>query len=132
MRFIKTTVLLLFVGLGVAKAQHNITFTVNGLQPGDACIMAYYYADQNRIVDTSIVNQNGDVIFRGVEKLLNGVYIIVLPKKTFMEFIVPNDDQEFHITLDTSLSSLSKSVDGSIDNQVFFEFDKFAIDPGTK
>ncbi|MFT5724062.1 MAG: peroxiredoxin [Bacteroidia bacterium] len=131
MRFIKTTLLLLIVGLGV-KAQHNITFTVNGLQPGDECIIAHYYADQNRIVDTSIVNPNGDVIFRGVEKLLNGVYIIVLPKKTFMEFIVPNDDQEFHITLDTSLSSLSKSAEGSIDNQVFFEFDKFAISPGKR
>ncbi|MFT5511653.1 MAG: peroxiredoxin [Bacteroidia bacterium] len=132
MRFIKTIVLLLFVGIGIANAQHKISFKVNGLQPGDDCILAHYYADQNRIVDTSTVSLNGDVIFKGPDKLLNGVYIIVLPRKTYIEFIVPNDDQDFEITFDTSLAPSSKSVTGSIDNQVFFEFDKFAVGPGTR
>jgi alkyl hydroperoxide reductase subunit AhpC len=132
MRFIKTVVLLLFVGLGFANAQHNISFKINGLQNGDECILAHYYADQNRIIDTANVNANGDVIFSGPDKLLNGVYIVVLPRKTYIEFIVPNDDQEFAITFDTTLAPSSKSVVGSIDNQVFFDFDKFAVSPGTR
>ncbi len=132
MRFIKTIVLLLFVGYGIASAQHNISFKINGLQPGQDCILAHYYADQNRIIDTATVSNKGIVRFSGPDKLLNGVYIIVLPKKTYIEFIVPNDDQEFQITFDTTLMPSSKSVTGSLDNQVFFEFDKFAIDPGTR
>lgn len=132
MRFIKTIVLLLFVGFGIAQGQHNISFKIDGLQPGDECILAHYYADQNRIVDTSEVNASGKVVFKGSNKLVNGVYIIVLPKKSYIEFIVPNDDQEFEISFDTTLMPQTKSVTGSLDNQVFFEFDKFAIDPGTR
>lgn len=132
MRFIKTIVLLLFVGYGIANAQHNISFKIDGLQPGDDCILAHYYADQNRIVDTVAVNKQGKAVFKGPEKLLNGVYIIVLPKKTYIEFIVPYDDQEFEISFDTTLMPNTKSVQGSLDNQVFFEFDKFAVEPGMR
>ncbi len=132
MRYIKTLILLAFVGANLANAQHNIRFKVDGLKPGDQCILAHYYADQNKIVDTSKVNNNGIVAFKGSKNLLNGVYIIVLPKKTYIEFILPNDDQEFEIDFDTTLSPLKKEVRGSLDNKIFYDFDKFAIGPGTR
>ncbi len=116
----------------MVSAQHNIKFTVDGLEPGDECILAHYYNDQNRIVDTSKVNGASQVVFKGPDKLLNGIYIIVLPKKTYIEFVVPNDDQEFEIDFDTTLSPLKKEVRGSIDNEAFFAFDKFSVDPGIK
>ncbi len=128
-----TTVFLLFLlGTLTAHAQYDIQFKVNGLQPGEECILAHYYANQNKIVDTAAVNSKGIVRYSGTEKLLNGVYIIVLPKKTYIEFIVPNDDQSFEITFDTSLSPQAKSVVGSLENQIFFDFDKFSVGPGSK
>jgi len=132
MRLIRTFILIAFVGINYAQAQYNIQFEVEGLQHGDTCILAHYYADQNKIVDSSVVNANGKVIFAGDKNLSNGVYIIVLPKKTYIEFVVPNDDQEFEIAFDTSLSPLKKSVTGSTENTVFFDFDKYAIGPGQK
>lgn len=132
MRIIKTLVLLVFVGIGFSNAQHNISFRIDGLKQNDQCILAHYYADQNKIVDTSYVNSSGMVEFKGENKLLNGVYIIVLPKKTYIEFIVPKDDQEFQITFDTSLSPSKKIAIGSIDNELFFSFDKFAMEPGKR
>ena len=132
MRIIKTLVLFVFVGIGFTNAQHNISFRIDGLKQSDQCILAHYYADQNKIVDTSYVNSSGIVEFKGENKLLNGVYIIVLPKKTYIEFIVPNDDQEFQIQFDTSLSPSKKVAIGSIDNELFFSFDKFAMEPGKR
>jgi len=129
MRYLKTLLFVLF-SVGLASAQHHLNFKVNGLQPGDDLILAYYYADQNRIVDTAKVDGGGIAEFKGEENLLNGVYIVVLPKKTYIEFIVPNDDQEFTIEFDTSLSPAKKSVQGSLDNQLFFDFEKFAVGPG--
>src|SRR6056300_1754928 len=126
MRYLKTLLFVLF-SVGLASAQYHLNFKVNGLQPGDDLILAYYYADQNRIVDTSKVDGGGIAEFKGDENLLNGVYIVVLPKKTYIEFIVPNDDQEFIIEFDTSLSPAKKSVEGSLDNQLFFDFEKFAV-----
>jgi len=125
--------LITFVALfSTAHAQHNLEFKVNGIKPGDQCILAHYYADQNKIIDTAIVNPAGKVVFKGDNKLLNGVYIIVLPGHTYIEFVVPKEDQEFYIEFDTSLSAASKMSTGSIDNEAFFAFDKFASVQGLK
>jgi peroxiredoxin len=132
MRFIQAISFVLFLGIFSSSAQHNIRFKVNGLQPGEECILAHYYADKNKVVDTSAVDTKGIVTFQGEEKLQNGVYILVLPKKTYVELIVPNGDQDFTIELDTSLSPSKKSAIGSLDNELFIEFDKYSIGPGSK
>ncbi|MCB0734474.1 MAG: DUF4369 domain-containing protein, partial [Bacteroidetes bacterium] len=126
------TVVLLLLAAFTVQAQHNIEFKINGLNRGEECILAHYYADQNKIIDTAVVNPSGKVVFKGPDKLKNGVYIIVLPKHTYIEFVVPNDDQTFAIEFDTSLASASKNAIGSMDNQAFFEFDKYAAEQGIK
>jgi peroxiredoxin len=132
-RFMKRLVLMLMAGFfamaGYAQEGHNIRFRIDGLTEG-ACIMAHYYADQNTIVDTSDVTPNGEVVFRGKEKLLNGVYILVLPSRNYIEFIVPKEDQTFEIQFDTTLKAENKKVLGSEDNTAFIDFDKFAASKG--
>ncbi|MFT5511654.1 MAG: peroxiredoxin [Bacteroidia bacterium] len=132
MRSTLAILFLIITGITNASAQYDIRFKVNGLQTGDSCILAHYYADKNKVVDTVAVDNNGYAVFRGEGKLLNGVYILVLPKKTYVELIVPNDDQEFTIELDTSLSPFKKASTGSLDNELFIEFDKFSVGPGSK
>lgn len=126
MRYIRTLFTLLLFSSVTAFAQYNIQFRVNGLQKGDECILAHYYANQNKVIDTSAVDAKGVITYKGEGKLDNGVYIIVLPKKTYIEFIVPKEDQEFEISFDTSLSVQSKKVVGSLDNEIFFDFDRFS------
>lgn len=125
-----STLLAALAVFSTSKAQYNIEFKINGLNKGQECILAHYYADQNKIVDTSEVNAAGKVVFKGASRLLNGVYIIVLPGHSYIEFVVPNDDQEFSIAFDTSLSAASKIATGSADNEAFFAFDKFAATKG--
>ncbi|MBI1307851.1 MAG: DUF5106 domain-containing protein [Bacteroidetes bacterium] len=112
-------------------AQHNLEFNVKGLNRGDQCILAHYYADQNKIVDTSEATATGKVVFKGKDKLLNGVYILVLPKHTYLEFVVPNGDQDFVINFDTTLNPLAVTASGSEDNEAFFEFNHFTATKGT-
>lgn len=108
------------------KAQgHRIEFNISGLNEGQ-CILAHYYADQNRIVDTADVQRSGKVVFSGQEPLLNGIYILVLPNRSYVELVVPKDDQEFVISFDTSLSIMNKKVQGSLENSIFLEFDQYA------
>ncbi|MFT5724063.1 MAG: thiol-disulfide isomerase/thioredoxin [Bacteroidia bacterium] len=132
MRFIQATILTLLIGISSANAQYDIRFKVNGLSAGDECILAHYYADKNKVIDTAAVDNQGYVKYQGEGKLLNGVYILVLPQKSYLELIVPNDDQDFTIEFDTTLSPLKKSSTGSLDNQLFIEFDKFSVAPGSK
>jgi thiol-disulfide isomerase/thioredoxin len=122
--FIAMSLVLGTVNLAFSQG-HKIEFNIEGVSEGD-CILAHYYADQNRIVDTSEVSSNGKVIFQGAESLLNGIYILVLPNRTYVEVVVPSDDQEFKISFDTTLSVMKKKVQGSLENSIFLEFDQFA------
>ncbi|MCB9262161.1 MAG: DUF5106 domain-containing protein [Flavobacteriales bacterium] len=126
-------ILIFLIGFGFsAKAQYNLVFKVDGLHPGDSCILAHYYADQNKIVDTAAVQKDGKLHFKGSGPLLHGVYILVFPKRNYIEFIVPKDDQQFEIACDTASTPQSKKAIGSLENEVFFGFDKFAIEPGLR
>lgn len=132
MRSTLAILFLIITSITTTYAQHDIRFKVNGLQPGDSCILAHYYADKNRVIDTVAINNEGYAVFKGENKLLNGVYILVLPKKTYVELIVPKEDQTFTIELDTTISPFKKSSTGSLDNKLFIEFDQFSVAPGTK
>jgi thiol-disulfide isomerase/thioredoxin len=132
MRISLAFIVLLFTSISTCFGQYDIRFKVNGLTQGDECILAHYYADKNKVIDTVAINQNGFAVFQGEEKLLHGVYILVLPKKTYIELIVPKEDQEFTIELDTTLSPHAKSATGSLDNQLFIEFDRYSVGPGSK
>lgn len=123
---------MLFTSIATCFGQHDIRFKVNGLKQGDDCILAHYYADKNKVIDTVAINQDGYAVFQGEEKLLHGVYILVLPKKTYVELIVPKEDQEFTIELDTTLSPHTKKATGSLDNELFIEFDRYSVGPGSK
>ena len=132
MRISLAFIVLLFTSISTCFGQYDIRFKVNGLTQGDECILAHYYADKNKVIDTVAINQNGFAVFQGEEKLLHGVYILVLPKKTYIELIVPKEDQEFTIELDTTLSPHAKSATCSLDNQLFIEFDRYSVGPGSK
>jgi len=108
---------------------HRLEFNIDGLTGGD-CILAHYYADQNRIVDTSQLNSKGQVIFQGKEALLNGIYLLVMPNRSYIEVVIPNGDQNFQIDLDTTLSVMNRTVHGSEENSIFIEFDQFAHQAG--
>jgi len=125
----KKYIFLLLAGIALslsARSQgHKIEFNIQGVSSGD-CILAHYYADQNRIVDTAEVSPNGKVVFEGEDKLLNGIYLLVIPNRTYIELVIPEDDQEFRIDFDTTLSVMNKKVYGSNENSIFLEFDQFA------
>jgi len=110
---------------------HRLEFNIEGLKGGE-CILAHYYADQNRIVDTSVVSSKGRVVFEGKNALLNGIYILVLPNRSYIEVVVPSDDQDFRIDLDTTLSVMTRKAIGSEENRIFLEFDQFANNAGKK
>jgi thiol-disulfide isomerase/thioredoxin len=132
MKYALTLVFATLLLIGSSFAQHNIELKINGLKAGDECILAHYYADQNKIVDTLVVSKTGRVVKKGPNTLLNGVYIVVLPNRSYMEFVVPENDQIFILEFDTTLASASKKVTGSDDNAAFFAFDLFASIKGTE
>lgn len=111
------------------SAQHNITFKVNGQGEGDA-IVAFYYGESQRALDTIAFTADGVAVMQGKDKVKNGIYLLVLPDRTYFEFIIPDDDQEFTFYADTSMSIDKQKVKGSRDNEAFIKYNQYAQQKG--
>jgi thiol-disulfide isomerase/thioredoxin len=97
---------------------------INGLS-GGYLLLAHYYADQNRILDTGIVDTKGNATFKRDSAAPGGIYLIVLPSKRPFEVILA-DEQKFSVDVpDTNDIVNTIKVTGSKENTYFYEYQRF-------
>ncbi|MEM6264101.1 MAG: redoxin domain-containing protein [Bacteroidota bacterium] len=102
---------------------HRIAIKLNGY-PTDTVFLGGHYGDQKLLKDTSYV-KDGMVVFEGDQPLDGGIYMAVLPPDNrYFEFIV-SEDQDFSLTTDTADMIRAMKVEGSLENEVFYENLKF-------
>ncbi|MFC2096286.1 thioredoxin-like domain-containing protein [Bacteroidota bacterium] len=89
--------------------------------------LGHYYGDKTYVKDTIKLDDHGKGIFIGDSLLDQGVYVIVLPAKSYFDVLI-GEDQEFAI--ETSTDNLIKNlkIKGSEENSAFKEFQQFMID----
>lgn len=115
------------------NAQYDITVKLNGLSCSDELLLANHFGDKQYLKDTSEC-KDGLFHFIGDERLENGVYLIVLPKKSYFEIVISEDEDQtkYYFEADTSLAPSLASSKGSKENELFFEFNKVAVSQGDK
>jgi thiol-disulfide isomerase/thioredoxin len=93
--------------------------------------LGHYEGKQLPIIDSALVNDRGEAVFRGATSLPGGVYLIGYPNRQgFFEFLV-GQNQHFSIVADTS--DLQHVVfTGSNDNQLFTSYQRFMALNGKK
>lgn len=98
----------------------SIKVRIKGLKD-TVCYFGNYYADKQYVKDTSHVDENGNMLFSGKEKLPGGIYIVVLPSKKYFELII---DKEQHFSMETDTTGLvsKMKVKGSEDNILFYKY----------
>ena len=67
--------------------------------------------------------------FSGKEPLEGGIYLIILPNKTYFEMLI-NDEQRFTLETDTLDYVGHLKVTGSLENQLFNDHQKFLMVKG--
>jgi peroxiredoxin len=129
---------LLIVGLGSHNIQaqtpttgYKIEVKIKGLTEG-TCLLANYYGTKQYLKDSAIITPSGMAIFKGKEALPSGIYLIVLPNHTYTEIVASPASQYFAIETDTLLSPHALKVKNSRENELFYEFNRFAADMGRK
>lgn len=100
---------------------YNIKFKIKGVPKDSVCYLANYYGDKQYIQDTAKADASGQIIFSGKEKLKGGIYLLVLPKKKYFDFLV-DDPQDFSLETDTADYVKYMKVKGSEDNKNFYEY----------
>ena len=101
----------------------NIQITVEGLTAGTAKLVGVN-GDQNYLADTAKIGPNGQINLSKAEPYRSGLYFLVLPDNSNIQFLV---DKDLSFSLKTTKTDVvgAMQVEGSIDNQLFYENLKF-------
>lgn len=96
----------------------NIELTVEGVN-GGACSLIGFYAEQHFRIDSTSF-QGNNVSFKRSEGFPQGIYYVSLPSNQYVQLIL-SEDQEFKMQLDEKDIVSSMKVEGSVENQIFYE-----------
>ena len=104
------------------KNNYEISMTISGLNDSSV-YLAYHFGEKQYLTDTVRLDGKGHGVFKGDEKLKQGIYMIVLPGKKYFEFLA-SDDQVFSITCDYDNYYETLKFNGSDENTAFIDYQK--------
>ena len=104
------------------KTGYEIGVTINGLK--DSTIyLAYHLGDKQYIQDTTKLDNYGKAVIKGNQALPQGIYMIVLPGRTYFEILMP-EDQVFSISCNYKDYINTLKFTGSDENSAFVSYQK--------
>ncbi|MBN2482124.1 MAG: redoxin domain-containing protein [Bacteroidales bacterium] len=93
----------------------------------DTTLILGHYLNRSMYPDDTVrVDEKGYGIFKGKQKLPEGLYIIFLPSTNYFEIIMGND-QHFSIQTDTFNFVNTLDIKGSEENQIFLDFQRYMV-----
>lgn len=108
-----------------ASTGYDIKVRVVGLHD-TVCYLGNHYGDKQYVNDTARVDKDGWMTFKGDEPLDGGIYLVILPSKTYFEIII-SDQQKFTVETDTLDYIAHQKVTGSLENKLFLDHQQFLI-----
>ena len=110
----------------VFSQNYEISITLNSRN--DTVFLGHYFAkNESMYVSDTVVLKNGSGVFRGNKKLAKGVYFIYNNKNRLFNIII-GDHQEFGIVADTTDFVNLTRFTNSLENDVFYEFQRYFTD----
>jgi len=119
-------ILLLSTIISRAASGYDIKIKIAGLQD-TVCYLGNHYGEKQYVRDTVRVDHNGWAEFKGKEELPGGIYLVVMPNKTYFEILVTAEEQKFTIETDTTDFVKKFEVKGSLENKLFNEHQRFIV-----
>jgi hypothetical protein len=105
---------------------YSIKVKVTGLKDSTCYLGHYFGQKQYTPVDTAKADALGNLLFSKKKTLKEGVYLIIIPG-TYFEVIV-GAEQDIKIETDTSNLVYNMKTKGSLENEIFYNFQKVMID----
>lgn len=117
---------IIFTSIATSYCQgYNIQIKIDGLKD-TSIYLGYYLADRKYVIDTAHVNKKGIASFNGDKKLEEGLYLVILPNRTFFDLII-SSDQDFALVTDTAYLMMNIKIKDSKENQIFADYQKHMI-----
>lgn len=126
LKFILVIVSLFFLAYSNGFS-YSIKVKVTGLKDSTCYLGHYYGQKQYTPVDTAKADASGNFIFSKKKVLKEGVYLVIIPG-TYFEVII-GKEQDLKIETDTSRNMVyNMKTKGSLENEIFYNFQKQMID----
>lgn len=106
----------------------NITITLTPLK-NCKVYLGSYMGNGRTLVDSAMLNDKSQGVFKGAKKLTGGIYFVVSPQMTIQFEVLMDNHQQFSIVGDTSLKDQA-IIRGSADNDLFKTYTSFSIEKG--
>lgn len=122
----------LFAAAAGAFAQgYQVTLQIPQYKHGIAYLTYYMGANLN-IADSAAVSNNGTAIFKGTQKLVPGIYVVVFPGKSQKADFLIDKEQRINIKVaDTNNIGNTTVVTGSPANIPYMQYQKFVSQKAT-
>ena len=92
--------------------------------------LGHYFGKTYPIIDSALLNEKSEAIFKGDGNLNGGIYLIGYPKKTGFFEVLVDKQQRFSITADTATIGSSIKFENSSDNVLFNHYQQFMTGKG--
>ena len=87
--------------------------------------LGHYFGKTYPIIDSAMLNEKSEAVFKGDNNLNGGIYLIGYPNKTgFFEMLV-DKQQHFSIIADTATIGSAIKFENSSDNVLFNQYQQF-------
>lgn len=106
----------------------NIPITLTPLK-NCKVYLGSYLGTGRTLVDSAMLNDKSQGVFKGDKKLPGGIYFVVTPQLTIQFEVLMDNVQQFSIKGDTSLKDQA-IITGSVDNDLFKNYTSYSVEKG--
>jgi thiol-disulfide isomerase/thioredoxin len=94
--------------------------------------LGHYFGKTYPIIDSAMLNDKSEAIFKGNKKLQGGIYLIGYPDKSGFFEILIDKQQKFSVSADTATLKNGVKFENSPDNDLFSSYQKQMGEKGKK
>lgn len=117
--------MLSLVTAGAFAQGYQVTLQIPQYKQGIAYLTYYMGANLN-IADSAAVSNAGTAVFKGVQKLPGGIYVVVFPGKRQKTDFLIDKEQKINIKVaDTNNITGTAVITGSAANNLYLQYQKF-------
>ncbi|SJZ67965.1 TlpA family protein disulfide reductase [Sediminibacterium ginsengisoli] len=113
-----------------ASKGRNISITLTPLK-NTKVYLGSYMGKSMVLMDSAVLNDKSQGVFKGPNKLTGGIYFVVSPQMTIQFDLLMDDKQQFSISGDTALKQ-NAMITGSMENDLFRAYSQFSAVKGKK
>ena len=86
--------------------------------------LGHYFGRQYPIIDSAMLNEKSEAVFKGEKKLGGGIYLIGYPNRSGFFEILIDKQQHFSVIADTATIAQGVQFENSPDNSLFSSYQK--------